>query len=602
MSSNTPFESDLLQAWQGSMPLLTLIDRASALEAGQQPALAAILYQTWLNADPPANAHLVEFNLGSVLYKLDRIPRAEAAYLRAIAQAPRFIHPRLNLGLLYERLGRLDDAVAQWQDIVQWPLTEEANRDTLVMAFNHLGRVLELQKRYDQALAALQGSLDLQPEQPDVLHHWVFLRQRVCAWPVYAQVPGVSADLMRNSTSALAMLSISDDPADQLQAARHYVDKNLLKNLPRLAPTTPYGHTRLRIGYLSSDFCLHPVAMLMVELMEQHDRTHFEVHGFCWTRDDGSPLRARVIAACDQFHRIDALNDQQAAEKMRALEMDILIDLQGQTAGARPNILEYRPAPVQVTYLGLPATTGLPGIDHVIADRFLIPAEQASHYSEQPLYMPDVYMVSDRKRVSSAAPSRAACGLPATGTVFCSFNNSFKYTPEMFAAWMRILRAVPDSVLWLLADNVWAENNLRAEATAAGLAPERLVFATRTAPEQYLARYAVADLFLDTFPFNAGTTANDCLWMGCPIVTLTGRSFAARMAGALLTAAGLPELITQSVDDYVALAVALARDPARRQALRMQLEGVRSSGALFDTTRFARNLEQALTELAAAER
>jgi predicted O-linked N-acetylglucosamine transferase (SPINDLY family) len=334
-----------------------------------------------------------------------------------------------------------------------------------------------------------------------------------------------------------------------------------------------------------------------VQLFELHDREHFEVYAYDWSREDNSALRHRVIAAMDHFERIHALTDEQAARLIRRDEIDILIDLQGQTLGARANMLAWRPAPIQITYLGLPATTGLPFIDHVIADRFLIPESAQAFYSEKPLYLPDVYQVSDRQRQHSAPPTRASCGLPDDAFVFCSFNNNYKYTPEMFSAWMNILRRVPGSVLWLLADNTWAEENLRREALVRGVDAARLVFAPRALPPDYLARYAVADLFLDAYPFNGGTTANDALWMGLPVLTRSGQTFASRMAGALLTAAGLPELITTEVAAYEEKAVQLATTPGACAALRRQLQEVHEHGALFDTPRFVRHLEHALQQL-----
>jgi predicted O-linked N-acetylglucosamine transferase (SPINDLY family) len=462
---------------------------------------------------------------------------------------------------------------------------------------NHLGRVLESRKQFLEALHYLTQSLLLVPQQPDVLHHWVFLRQKTNCWPVFADVAGVSKELMHESTSALAMLSLSDDPAEQLAAAKRYVEKRLAKDLPRLSSVSRYPHSKIRIGYCSSDFSLHPVSMLTVQLFELHDRNQFEVYGYCWSPEDGSALRQRVIEAMDQFHRIQALSDEAAAQLIQSHEIDILVDLQGQTSGARANMLAYRPAPIQITYLGLPATTGLPSIDYVIADKYLIPPSEAVHYSEKPLYMPHVYQVSDRKRTSSAQPSRQSCGLPEVGFVFCSFNNSYKYTPEVFDVWMRLLHKVPDSVLWLLADNPWAEQNLFNEAGLRGIEAKRLVFAKRVSPENYLAQYLCADLFLDTFPFNAGTTANDCLWMGCPILTLSGRSFASRMAGALLTAAGLPELIAGNLTGYEDKAIELASNPQRAAEYRQKLGEVRVSGVLFDTPRFVKDLEQMLAEL-----
>lgn len=337
--------------------------------------------------------------------------------------------------------------------------------------------------------------------------------------------------------------------------------------------------------------------MLTVELFELHDKTELEVFAFCWSPEDGSELRNRIIKSCDHFIQISAINDEEAAKLIRSHEIDILIDLHGQTLGARTTMLAYRPAPIQITYLGLPATTGYPFIDYVIADRFLIPEESSRYYSEKPLYMPDVYQISDRKRLCAPPPTRKSCGLPSNGFVYCSFNNNFKYTPEIFSAWMNILRRTNGSVLWLLSDNPWAEENLKKEAIAQGVDADRLVFSTRTAPASYLARYAIADLFLDTFPFNAGTTANDALWMGLPILTLTGRCFASRMAGALLTAANVPELIAYNIEDYEKKAVALATDTEACQRIRERLEDARNGGVLFDTPRFVSSFEQIMKNI-----
>ena len=599
MSVPEKYTQDLLLAWQGKLEFTALIDGASRLEALALRPLAAVLYQTWLARNPASPyEHIVQFNLGATLSNENDRAGAEAAYRRAIRLAPAFIQPRLNLGTSLERLGKLDEAVEEWRWVVEHAnAAAPDNKPLLVMAFNQLGRVLETKKQFDEASAMLTQSLALESEQVDVLHHWISLRQKQCAWPTYIPVPGVKPQFMKDATSALSLLSISDDPAAQLEAAQRYVKKKVLLDAPKLAKAAGYGHKKIRIGYCSGDFCLHPVSLLTVELFELHDRERFEVYGYCWSPLDGSAMRQRVIDAMDHFTRIDQMSDEAAAQQIRRDEIDILVDLQGQTAGARANILSYRPAPVQITYLGLPATTGLPSIDYVIADRFLIPENEAVHYSERPLYMPDVYQVSDRKRPVGNKPSRQECHLPEQGFVFCSFNNNYKFTPEVFDAWMRILTRVPGSVLWLLGDNPWSQANMCKEAVARGVDPQRLLFAPRVSPENYLARYQAADLFLDSFPFNAGTTANDALWMGLPLLTLTGRSFASRMAGALLTAAGLESLITFNLKDYEEKAVALANQPQEMAQLRAQLQAVHSGGVLFDTPRFVRNLEDRLLPL-----
>lgn len=595
------FASKVLEALQGQLDFTGLLDYTSQLSARGQNPLANVLYQAWLSRNKTNFNHAVYFNLGVGLTNEGDVEGAMAAYRQAIQLAPGFLQPHLNLGLSLERRGDREGAIAEWLGVVQTAQTEIPDQKSLkVQALNHLGRIQEDAGQYAEALGYLSQSLTLDPDQPDAIHHWVFLRERQCAWPVWADIGQVSPGTMRRATSALAMLSLTDDPAIQLEAARNFVKAKVLTDLPRLAPDRSYRHDRIRIGYLSSDLCLHPVAMLTAELFELHDRKRFEVHGFCWSREDGSELRQRVVRSMDHFHRIKDLGDEAAARLILDQEIDILVDLQGQTKGARPNILSFRPAPIQITYLGLPATTAFPSIDYVIADRFLIPEELQPYYSEKPLYMPDIYQVSDRKRLSAPAPSRQGCGLPPEGFVFCSLNNNYKYTPKVFDAWMNILRAVPDSVLWLLGDNAWAQANLTKEAEARGISADRLVFTGRVSPENYLARYGAADLFLDTFPFNAGTTANDALWMGLPVLTWAGRSFASRMAGALLTAAGLDQLITYNLEDYQNKAIELGRHPEQVRQIAEDLKRVRENGTLFDTPRFVRNLESALVDLVAA--
>ena len=599
MSLTESFENAVLSAWQRRLDFAELIAVASQLDSAGKRSLAAVLYMVWLSRNTSPLAHVVNFNLGATLSLENDIDGAETAYREAIRLSPGFVQPRVNLGTLLEGRGKIEEALAEWRWVEQNVSAQDPNnRPLVVMALNQMGRVLEINKRLDEATNALTKSLSIEPLQKDVIHHWVSLRQKQCLWPTYVPLPKLSRKFMYEATSALSMLSVSDDNVAQLEAARRYVKNKLNSDVPNLSNPNGYGHRKIRIGYASGDFCLHPVSLLTVELFELHDREKFEVYGYCWSPEDGSPMRQRVISAMVHFTKIHTMSDVEAAQLIRRDEIDILVDLQGQTAGARANMLAYRPAPVQITYLGLPATTGLPSIDYVIADKFLIPENEALNYSERPIYMPDVYQVSDRKRNVGPKPARSDCNLPPEGFVFCTFNNNYKYTPDLFDAWMSILRRVPGSVLLLLADNQWSEANLKKEAKARKIDPKRLVFGPRLSPENYLARYQVADLFLDSFPFNAGTTANDALWMGLPLLTLTGRSFASRMAGALLTAAKMQSLITYNLKDYEEKAVALATDPAEMARLRAHLQAVRSEGVLFDTSRFVRNLEERLLPLA----
>ena len=361
--------------------------------------------------------------------------------------------------------------------------------------------------------------------------------------------------------------------------------------LPRPRPR-PGG--RIRLGYLSADFRQHPVAALIVALIERHDRRDFEVTGYSFCARDRSAMRGRFTGAFDHFVDIDKMPHRQAAELIHENGIDVLIDLMGYTRYCRPTILAHRPAPIQVNYLGYPGTMAADFIDYIIVDPFLVPTDQQPFYTERLVHLPDCYQPSDtRRQMANPAPSRASCGLPEKGFVFCCFNNSYKLTPAFFDIWMRLLNAVPGSVLWLSERNDFVKDNLRREASCRGVAAERLVFLPRAPMPEYLARLGLADLFLDTLPYNAGATANDALWTGLPVLTCAGETYVGRMAGAVLTAAGLPELITTSVEAYETLAFQLATEPGRLTAVRQKLERNRSTMPLFDTERFNRKLEAA---------
>ncbi len=596
--------------------LLAAAERLQAAGTGGPDGVAR-LYHGWLARFPGHPlAHVAWFNLGVARANADDPAAAETAYRGAIAVQPDFAEAHLNLGSQLERQGRTAEAIAVWRKALDDGIVDADRRpDLQCHLLNQLGRVLENAREYEAAETMLHRSLLCRAQQPDVLQHWVHLRQRQCRWPVYAPFGSVSLAEMVRATSPLAMLAASDDPALQLYRATVFVRDKVTPTLPapipapatRQRPATGTGRHAtasttarrpLRIGYLSSDFCKHPVALLTVELLERHDRERVQVTAFSWTRDDGSAVRARIRQAVQAYVPIGGLSDDDAARAIRDRDIDVLIDLQGLTAGARPGILARRAAPVQATWLGFPGTTAMPFIDYVIADRFVLPEALTPCFLERPLHLPHCFQPSDTTRVVGPAPTRESCGLPPQATVFCSFNNNYKFDPVMFAAWMRILQAVPGSVLWLLGDSRWAEANLRLAAQAAGVDAGRLVFAARVAPEQYLARYGAADLFLDTHPFSAGTTASDALWAGLPLLTCPGRTFASRMAGSLLRTLGLPELMATGIDDYVDRAVTLGREPARLAALRQRLADARTTSPLFDIGRLARDLERLLASAA----
>jgi predicted O-linked N-acetylglucosamine transferase (SPINDLY family)/glycosyltransferase involved in cell wall biosynthesis len=590
-------------ATQGVLPISEVFAVCQLLNDANLPAQAIALYRLWLeHTDSPAS-YAVMFNLGVSLANANDDAGAEQVYRRSLVLNPTFIEAHLNLAALLERKGEPQEALLLWNNVtaIANPAVA-ADKEFHLQALNNMGRLLEIRKHFPEAEAVLTKSLLVDPKQPKVTTHLIHLRQKQCKWPIYQAVAGVSLADMVDATSALAMLSASGDPQEQLDAARRFITEKVLPATMPLAPTDGYSHDKLRIGYLSSDLCSHAVSILTAELYELHDRSRVEVFAFSWSNEDGTPLRARVVKAMDHYISIAAMSDEEAARCIRSHEIDILVDLHGLTLGTRPDILSWRPAPVQMTYLGFPGSTALPCIDYVIADEFVLPPELVPYFTERPLYMPNSFQINDRQRQIGPRPTRASCGLPDDAFVFCSFNNNFKFTEEVFASWMRILLRVPGSVLWLVSDHASVRQNLCASAQQLGVDPARLLFAPRVPPTEYLARYQIADLFLDTIPFNAGTTASDALWAGLPLLTCAGRTFSSRMAGSLLLAVGLPELITHSLQDYEDKAVALAQDRPKIAAMKQQLTDQRLTCSLFDSPQFVRDLEGLFEKIAKGTR
>jgi len=394
-------------------------------------------------------------------------------------------------------------------------------------------------------------------------------------------LPGISAAQQRECAERWMRERLALSAEARAALTLEFIDNKLSER--------PAGH-RLRLGYLSSDFHQHATALLMVEMLEAHDREHFELHAYSYGADDGQDMRARLQRRFEHFSDITALDDAAAARAIHADGIDILIDLKGFTAGTRSALLSYRAAPLQVSFLGYPGTLGGHLCDYLISDRFVTPLDSAADYSEQLACLPNSYQPHGRQAEPGSPPTRAAHGLPAHGLVLCCFNQSYKFTPEMFDIWCRLLAQTQGSVLWLLG-HAQAEGNLRAEAMERGIAPQRLVFAPDCAQAEHLARLQLADLVLDTSPYNAHTTASDALWAGVPLLTCAGSTFASRVAGSLLHAVGLPELVTHSLQDYEVLGLRLSQEPRRLRALRRKLAAQRLSAPLFDVASYTRSLE-----------
>jgi predicted O-linked N-acetylglucosamine transferase (SPINDLY family) len=531
---------------------------------------------------------------GLALHDLRRHAQALESYQHALAIDPDDVQAWNNRGLALSELERYDEALASYERA----LTLKAD---FAEAWNNRGLTLRAQGRLQEAVECFGRALAVSPEFEWVFGLHLHGRMQLCEWEALdSRISDLTAKIAdrKPATTPFPVFALVDSPSLQQQAAQIWMSDTCapVEALPPLGRRP--RDRKIRLGYYSADFHAHATAYLIAGLIEQHDRSSFEVLAFSFGPERGDDMRKRLTSAFDQFIDVRDKSDNDIAALSRELGIDIAVDLKGYTQHERSGIFARRAAAIQVSYLGYPGTMGVPYIDYLVADATLIPSERRPYYTEKIVYLPHSYQVNDRKReIADRAFSRDELGLPPRGFVFCCFNNSYKITPEVFDMWMRLLRQVDGSVLWLLEDTVTAAENLRREAAARGVAPRRLVFAPRMPQREHLARHRAADLFLDTCPYNAHTTASDALWSGLPVLTRLGESFAARVAGSLLNAIGLPELITGTAEAYEARALELATEPARLAALKERLERNRMTQPLFDTPLYTRHLEQAYRQM-----
>jgi len=565
-------------------------NRATALLALKRYDEALASSEAALRIEP--NAADAHYSRGAAFAGLGRLEQALADFARALAINADYADALVHRGIVLARQGRHDAALASYNHALR---IQPGKIDIL---FNRVNSLWAL-RRFAEAVLDCEQILKSHPHYKYARGNLVYSRMQCAEWrSVEAEKTAAFADLRAGLRSfrPLHAVAVSDSPEDLLQCARIWVTDECAPREP-LWRGEGYRHDRIRIAYVSADFRLHPVATLAAGVFENHDRTRFEAIAISLGPEDESAVRERLRHAFDRFIDVRNRGDAEIARQLRETEIDIAVDLMGFTDNARPMIFAHRPAPVQVNYLGYPGSMGAPYIDYILADKQVVPEAQQPYYEEKIAYLPHSYLPNDRARsIAERTPSRVDAGLPADGFVFCSFNNLYKITPDMFAAWMRLLSAIDDSVLWLSQTNPEAVCNLRREAEAHGVSGQRILFAPFIqAPDEYLARLRLADLFLDTAPYNAHATACDFLWAGVPLVTFTGNTFAGRVGASLLSAIGLPELTGQSAAEYEAIALGLARNPSKLATIREKLARNRATHPLFDTARFTRNLEAAYT-------
>lgn len=535
-----------------------------------------------------AEAHL---NRGAILMARQELHGAIAEFDRAIAIAPSSA-AFANRGSAFRQLGQLDEAHDSYQNAIELAPPNPQNHFVLSEVLTQMGR-------HDEAIGALERTVALDKAFPFALSNLVASRRKRADWRNFKGEQAALDEAVETGVAVdpFTFFHASSSPAHQLTCAKTYV-ANVVPGRGAAISGTPSPASRLRVAYLSADFRNHATAHLMAGVFEAHDRERFEISAISYGPDDRGEMRDRLKAAFERFEDVSHLPDEDVVELIRQLGIEVLVDLGGFTAGARPKILARRAAPIQVNYLGFPGTMGASYIDYVMADRIVIPEGEQQHYAEKVIYLPDSYQATDARRpILANGPARSEVGLAEDAFVYCAFNRTSKITPLLFDVWMRLLSKTDGSVLWLLDGDPIARENLRREAVARGIAADRIVFAPLVPTDEHLARHQLADLFLDTLPYNAHTGASDALWAGLPVLTCLGTAFAGRVAASLLNAVGLPELVTRSLDEYEDLALRIAHDSELRTALKSKLASHRTTWPLFDTARMTRHIEKALNEM-----
>jgi predicted O-linked N-acetylglucosamine transferase (SPINDLY family) len=567
--------------------LLLELNRPQAALCSFEKALRATAGASGVRDQGARDLHIgVALNRAITLAQLNRPAEAEACLAESLRVAPENFQALLFRARLLRRLHGADRALECADAALR---LQPDSAEALLLRAESLADLA----RHAEAAACLIA-LPAGPVARDYARGLqLHLQSTLCDWSGYQEKARnlvAAVDASQPAAVPFHLLSVCDSAHSQLRCARVFTQDKY----PVAPPLSRgrYGHDRIRIGYMSGDLREHPVGRLLAGVLERHDRARFQTIAVSLRPADSSALGERVRAAFDQVIDASAMDTHAIAALIRSLEVDILVDLMGHTSGARPEVLALHPAPVQVNWLGFPGTMGAPFIDYILADEFVLPPEQAQNYDEKVVWLPGCFQPNDaQEETAEHAISRAEVGLPDRGFVFCSFNNQYKIAPDVFAVWMRLLRRVPASVLWLFADEQTAQSNLRGAAHGHGVDPARLIFAQRVRYAEHLARLRCADLFLDTFPFNAGASASAALSAGLPLVTRAGESFAARMGGSLLNAVGLPDLVTRNFDEYEGTAFRLATSPALLAEVSTRLRVNRH--ALFDSETFCRSLERA---------
>ena len=601
---NTYYTSDESLYIFSKMDALRVLGTVETLRPSATVDEKIIIYGKWIevNQTDPIR-YAVYFNYGSALSGIGRVQEAGLAFEAAINANPDFMPPYINIGFAYERLGMPEKAIEAWTVVAnRLSVITTENIGYKTMALKQIGRLREFRSELRQCEDILRISIDIDPTQRDVLQHWTVARQRQCKWPSVVALPNCTEETILKTLAPVSLSAYTDDPLMHLGCSYAYNrnDVGWPTNIHTagswITPEAPRSRP-LRVAYLSSDYRHHAIGFLMAEIFEHHDRSAVKVFVYYCGPESPDFVQHRIKASVEHWVDINGLSNEEAARRILDDEIDILIDVNGYTNFARTSLLALKPAPIIVNWLGYPGTMGSPYHNYIIADDYIIPKDYEMFYSEQVVRLP-CYQPNDSKReIPPPTTTRAMLGLPEDAMVYCCFNGLQKVTPVVFRCWMEILKQTPGSVLWLLVDAQSDRERLQQLAAEAGVSPDRLYFAGWASNRDHLARYHLADVVLDTWPYGAHTTASDALWMGVPVVTLSGRSFASRVCGSLAISAGVGDLVCKTQEEYISKAINIGKSRAIAAHYKEFLTYHRYNSTLFNTEKLVRRLEELYAEM-----
>ncbi len=577
-----------------SLDINSILEAGRKLEASGLVSQAIEVFREWLKINANVElSFLIWYEFGRLLQKDGNYVKAESSFRAALEQKPQFVEAMLALGKSLESQGKLDQAIATWQSAIP---SEELQIDLL----NNIARLMDQTHRPEDAELALVRSLKLNNRQDAVVTTLLQQRQKLCRWPVISEEIGADIEFQKEHIGPLMSLALTDDPKENLGSVNRFLKSKQLDKVAQSPITRAKfykNHTKIRVGFLSADFRMHATSIFFAPLIEGLDRKIFEVYllDITTASDTFFEMRKRLISVADQHVPLQNIDDAAAIARIIESEIDVLVDLSGLTAGARPGIVAARVAPLQMSYIGFLASCGMPSVDYIVTTKDLFPKKNQSGFTEEPLYLEATYLVVDPNTELQPGVTRAQFNLPEDGMIYCALLNSYKITPEMFGAWMNILKAVPDSVLWLVDENPTTRKNLESYATSHGIDKARLHFSQRVHPAQYRSQLALADLFLDTSPYGNGATARDAVIANLPILTKPGRTMMSRLSAHVMKSIGLKELIVKDIASYENKAIEIGKNKSMIREIKEKMLASRTTSPLFNAEKFTKDFGDAIS-------